>query len=471
MTDAPVIHWFRRDLRLTDNAALNAALESGAPVAAVFIFDPAILKSDRLGLPRLAFMLDGLRSLDAALRQRHSRLIFRRGQPAPVLKRLVEELGAVAVYLNRDVSPYARRRDARVADALAVPIHDYDDLLLRAPGEVMKQDGSPYTVFTPFKHRWRLLEPIRAVETAGSHFYQPTEDAAGEVPTLHELGFASTIAVPAAGEAAAADRLRTFVDERLFDYAETRNGLATDPFGKRRTPTSGLSPFLRLGMMSVRQAYQAALAAGEGTRGADHAGVETWINELIWRDFYAHILYHFPRVDHDYFRPEYAALPYRQAPYDLQAWKNGQTGYPLIDAAMRQLQAHGWMPNRARMVVASFLTKDLLIDWREGERHFQHWLIDGDPAANNGGWQWAAGCGTDAQPFFRIFNPVEQSKRFDPAGDYIRFWVPELNAVSARFIHTPWEMPEPPKHYPPRIVDHAFARSRALEAFRVLRHP
>ena len=195
----------------------------------------------------------------------------------------------------------------------------------------------------------------------------------------------------------------------------------------------------------------------------------TWINELIWREFYMHILYHFPHVDRGNFRSEYDALPWRDAPDDLQAWKEGQTGYPIIDAAMRQLAQTGWMPNRARMIVASFLTKDLLIHWQEGERHFLHWLIDGDPAANNGGWQWAAGTGTDAQPYFRIFHPVSQSHKYDPNGDYIRRWIPELRDVPARSIHAPWQMASPPPHYPQPIVDHALARERTLAVFKSLK--
>jgi deoxyribodipyrimidine photo-lyase len=196
--------------------------------------------------------------------------------------------------------------------------------------------------------------------------------------------------------------------------------------------------------------------------------VVTWVNELIWREFYMHILYHFPHVNRGSFRPQYDSLAWRDAPDELQAWKAGRTGYPVVDAALRQLTQIGWMPNRARMIVASFLTKDLLINWQAGELHFMHWLIDGDPAANNGGWQWAAGSGTDAQPYFRIFNPVTQSRKYDPNGEYIRRWVPELRTISNTAIHTPWEIDRPPAGYPAPVVDHAMARERALAVYRAM---
>ncbi len=473
VTNPVVIHWFRRDLRLSDNLALNAALNSGKTVVPLFIVDPAILSSLYIGKPRVAFMLKGLRALDSDLRARGSRLLIRRGDSRVVLPSLVDELQARAVYFNRDYSPFARRRDAAVESSLSVSVFTYDDALLRPPGQVLKADGSPYVVYTPFKNQW-LMQPglFSPVTPVSGTFYPADRLPDSHIPTLTELGLGTTIEVPDAGEEIAQRQMARFVADPVFHYDTARNSLDTDPFMVNSSPgTSGLSPYFRFGMLSPRQGYGAAHEALE-TAGDDERArqsVMTWINELIWREFYIHILYHFPYVIRGNFRTEYDALRWRNAPSDLQAWKEGYTGYPIVDAAMRQLRQTGWMPNRARMIVASFLTKDLLIHWQEGERHFMHWLIDGDPAANNGGWQWAAGTGTDAQPYFRIFHPVSQSQKYDPDGDYIRHWVAELRDVPTRFIHTPWQMDSPPAHYPPPIVDHALARQRTLAVFKALK--
>jgi len=474
MTELTVIHWFRRDLRLTDNLALNAASGSGGRVVPLFIGDPALLNRPHLGVPRVAFMLKGLRALDSALREQGSRLLVRQGDPRRVLPALVDELKTQAVYFNRDYSPFARQRDDAVESLLQIPVYTYDDALLRAPGQVVKGDGKPYVVYTPFKVRWLALPaPLPPVLTpsASSVFHPLDRLPNSPVPDLADLGFNLVFEIPAAGEKIAQGQLDRFAAGPIYSYDTARNSLSADPFAAGSpVGTSGLSPYLRFGMLSPRQAYRAARDALETAPGEQaRQSVITWINELIWREFYMHILYHFPHVDRGNFRSEYDALPWRHAPDDLQAWKEGQTGYPIIDAAMRQLTQTGWMPNRARMIVASFLTKDLLIHWQEGERHFMHWLIDGDLAANNGGWQWAAGTGTDAQPYFRIFHPVSQSQKYDPNGDYIRRWVPELGKVLAPFIHAPWQMASPPADYPRPIVDHASASVRTLAVFKSLK--
>jgi deoxyribodipyrimidine photo-lyase len=265
--------------------------------------------------------------------------------------------------------------------------------------------------------------------------------------------------------------LKNFANRTIYGYGEGRNWLIPNPFDD--PPPDGasyLSPYLRFGMMSPRQAYAAAQNAIRNAEDQDRReSSETWIGELVWREFYTHILYHFPQVMNMCFRPEYDRVEWRHNVEDLQRWQNGETGYPVVDAAMRQLNTIGWMPNRARMIVATFLTKDLLIYWREGDVYFMNRLIDGDPAANNGGWQWSAGTGTDAQPYFRIFNPVLQSRKFDPDGAYIRYWVPELRDVPNEYIHTLWEMESPPKHYPAPMVDHALARNRALAVFKAVK--
>jgi deoxyribodipyrimidine photo-lyase len=469
------VHWFRRDLRLSDNTALNAALEGGQPVIPLFIFDKAIYQGERSSTARMQFLLDGLQRLDADLRARGSRLLIRHGEPRAVLVSLMRETGATALYFNRDYSPYARQRDRAIAELLSQQgasggVHTFHDVLIHPPTTVAKPDGSPYTVYTPFKRAWQML-PVPPVHTVQSGRFHPLEMVdAPPLPTLAELGMNATIAVPEAGEEAAARRLERFLERAIIPYKDARNLLFANPWTHETQTTSALSPYLRLGMLSPRQAYHAAAAlipafamTGRGPQGSN--GVETWIAELIWREFYCHILYHFPQVLDSSFRPEYDQVGWRHDPDELAAWQNGMTGYPVVDAAMRQLRQYGWMHNRARMIAASFLTKDLLHYWREGDVYFMRHLIDGDPAANNGGWQWSAGTGTDAQPYFRIFHPVAQGQKFDPEGAYVRHFVPELRDVPSEHIHAPWEMPFPPKGYPSPMVDHAFGRARALAAF------
>jgi deoxyribodipyrimidine photo-lyase len=466
MTEAPVLHWFRRDLRLQDNTALNAALESGASVIGVFVLDDAILKSDNLGVPRLKLMLDALHALDTALRDHNSRLLMRRGQPERELKKLVSDFGVSAIYTNADYTPFAQRRDDRVAEAVGVPVHLYDDVVIHAPGQVMTQTGGPYSVYTPFKKNWWTLAKPLPRKLAKGTFKSLTASEAGSIPSLDNLHFKTTVEVPDARPEIALQRLDDFITGPIFDYADGRNRLEPDPFADATASTSALSAYLRLGMLSPRQAWAAGQRALKAAKGAEaKRGVETWLAQLAWRDFYLHVMAHFPHVVGHAFRPEYEALPYRRAPKDWAAWEDGQTGYPVVDAAMRQLHSLGWMHNRARMIVASFLTKHQLIDWRMGERHFMQWLIDGDPSNNNGGWQWAAGTGTDAQPFFRIFNPTSQSQKFDRDGAYIRHWLPELRDVPNDKIHEPWTYTARKLDYPPPIVDLAFGRERALDAF------
>jgi deoxyribodipyrimidine photo-lyase len=430
MSTPPVILWFRSDLRLHDNTALNAALSSRSPVIPIFILDPAIRKSNKTGAPRMAFLIKALRSLDQSLREQGAALIVLEGDPVKVLARLVSETGAAVIYCNRDYSPYARRRDDAVEAELRLGLQCFDDSLLVAPGDVLKADETPYTVFTPFKKRWlRIPKAVPQQISLDSTLWRVDLAASTDLDSLSVRG---TIPVPQASEVEAQRGLADFIDGPIYAYADGRNRLAASP-DDPVPGTSYLSAYFHLGLLSIREAYHAAESAGQSA--LDHAAresVDTWISELCWREFYQHILFHFPQVALGNFRAEYDALPWRDAPDDLQAWKEGRTGYPVVDAAMRQLYQVGWMPNRARMIVASFLTKDLLIDWREGERHFMQWLIDGDLAANNGGWQWAAGTGTDAQPYFRIFNPVLQSRKFGREGHYIRTWVPELRRIRHR---------------------------------------
>jgi deoxyribodipyrimidine photo-lyase len=458
------IWWIRRDLRLSDNPALAAALDRAEVVIPAFILDPKLLASPFTGEKRLAFLLEGLRALDTSLRQRGSALILRQGDPLEVLQALRAETGAERIFAGADFSPYARRRDARVAGEL--PLSLSADVTVYPPEMLLKKDGTPYTVYTPFRRMWRSM-PLPASPL-------PAPERLPGLPPLASVGIPGEPTLSAgipfeAGEAQAQSRLAAFADSAIAHYADERNRMDLEG-------TSALSPYLRFGMLSARQAAWAARQAeAQAEETAARRGAQTWLNELIWREFYISILYHFPYVRRMAFRPKYRRIPWREDPEGFSAWVEGQTGYPVVDAAMRQLKGTGWMHNRARMLVASFLSKDLLIDWRRGEQYFMQHLLDGDPAANNGGWQWTAGTGTDAAPYFRIFNPVLQGKKFDPHGDFVRRWVPELAAVPNTFIHAPWEMPDDVQRsvgciigadYPAPIVDHAAARQRVLVAFR-----
>lgn len=458
------IWWIRRDLRLGDNQALTEALRQAEVVVPVFILDPKLLSSDYTGPARLAFLFESLRELDTNLKQLGSRLILRRGDPLEVLTNLQQETGAEGVFAEEDYSPYARQRDGKVA--LSLPLKLVPGLTVFHPDMPLKADGSPYTVFTPFSRTWRSLPASGSPHPAPKHL--------SAVPALVSLEIPEEPFHPAespfkAGEQEAQRRLSAFTDSAIFDYSDMRNRMDLEG-------TSQLSPYLRLGMLSARQAVWAAQEASQlASTTSAQKGAETWLNELIWREFYAAILYHFPYVRQQAFRAELRNIPWQNDPSGLAAWKTGLTGYPVVDAAMRQLNATGWMHNRARMISASFLTKDLLINWQEGELYFMQSLLDGDPASNNGGWQWTAGTGTDAAPYFRVFNPILQGLKFDPQGDYVRRWVPELTLVPNKYIHTPWEMPaelqkqtkcQIDSDYPGPIVDHKLARERVLLAYR-----
>ncbi len=452
--------WIRRDLRLIDNAALSAALAEGFHVLPVFVLDPRLLS--RPASRRKAFLVNGLRRLRQDLQDRGSDLLVRQGEPLDVLSGILVESGAVKIFAEEDYTTYARQRDRRVRQAL--PLELVLGATVHHPEMVVKPDGRPYTVFTPFSRVWKALPfpaspPDRAPRSLGDGPRLAGEPfPEGDLPP----GF------PAAEEEANL-RLQNFLDERVVAYAEDRNRL--DLPG-----TSLLSPYLRFGMISARRAawltYQRIREApdAEGRRGA-----ETFLNELIWREFYNAVLYHFPQVLEKAFQPALRAVSWRDAPEELRAWQAGLSGVPVVDACMRQLNSLGWMHNRGRMIAASYLVKDLLIDWREGERWFMRQLIDGDPAANNGGWQWTAGVGTDAAPYFRIFNPVSQGLRHDPQGDFVRRWLPELVRVPLEHLHEPWLMPADVQRasgciigrdYPAPLVDHREAKERTLAAYR-----
>jgi deoxyribodipyrimidine photo-lyase len=461
------IWWIRRDLRLHDNAALHAALDGGRRVVPAFILDERLLAVPAGSPRRNAFLFQGLAALDASLRERGSRLVVRRGDPAIELRRLVQEARAEAIVAHVDHSPFSRRRDARVAADL--PLTWVGGVTIQPPELVLRRDGSPYTVFGAFRRAWRALPPPSSGGLLPAPAILPPPPAVNGLPL--DPGRASD-EFPA-GEGEALRRLEAFLAEPARRYDEGRNRLDL-------TGTSALSPYFRFGMISPRLAFARASAELDSAAPEARRSLQTWIDELIWREFFIAILHRFPQVLHTAFRPALRDIRWRDDPQAFDAWTSGRTGYPIVDAAMRQLARTGWMPNRARMITASFLTKDLLVDWRRGERWFMHHLIDGDPAANNGGWQWTAGVGTDAAPYFRIFNPIRQAARFDPRGAYVRRWVPELEGVPDEHIHEPWRMASSDQarlgcrigpDYPAPIVDHMAQRAYVLAAYRAALRP
>ncbi len=440
------IWWIRRDLRLGDNPALEGALKEAENVIPVFVLDPELMGSRYNGEKRKAFLLGGLRALDGSLRERGSRLVVREGDPERELGRLMEESGAEAIFAEQDSSPYARRRDRRIAATL--PLRGVWGVSVLTPCDVLKSDGDPYTRFTPYSRAWARVAAIRSARTRPAPARLPFP---GKISGLAIPDSPAALLLPGEDEALA--RLERFARGPIFEYGERRNRLDLDG-------TSGLSPYLRFGMVSARRVLAAADEALDRAAGKkERDSASAFRTELVWREFYLSILHHFPEVRARSFRPETRNVAWRDDEEGFRAWCEGRTGYPVVDAGMRQLSSTGLMHNRARMVTAAFLTKHLLIDWRRGEKWFMQHLLDGDPAANNGGWQWSAGTGTDAAPYFRIFNPALQGKRFDPEGHYVSRFVPELQGTKPSEIHEPRSP----------IVSHIHARVRAIAAFKAAR--
>ena len=466
---ARALVWFRRDLRDFDHAALYHALKRSRQVVCAFIFDRDIL--DALPDPadrRVEFIHASVTELQQALQARGGGLVVRHGVARDEIVQLAADLQTEAVFFNHDDDPAALARDAAVEAALRardIAVHHSKDAVIFEREDVLTAGGTPYSVFTPYKNAWlKRLTPFDLQAYPVEAYAGRLAPQSSAIPRLPDMGFEPTnlaeLRLPT-GMSGGAQLFEDFLD-RIDRYQALRD------FPAQNGP-SYLSVHLRFGTVSIRQ-----LAAAAWQRGG--RGAQTWLSELIWRDFYHQILWHRPDVASGHsFKRQYDALPWPNPPGHFEAWCEARTGYPLVDAAMRQLNQTGYMHNRLRMVTASFLTKDLLVDWRLGEKYFADKLIDFDLAANSGGWQWAASVGCDAQPWFRIFNPVTQSERFDAEGHFIRRYLPELARVAEQFIHAPWTMPAAEQQrvgcvigrdYPLPIVDHAVQRGQALALFR-----
>ncbi|MGM0703368.1 MAG: deoxyribodipyrimidine photo-lyase [Pseudomonadota bacterium] len=470
---SPVLMWFRSDLRIHDNTALATAARQG-PVIAVFLRSVPHWRRHGHGANKLDFWQRGVVALRESLTGLGIPLLHRdiddfRDAPG-VLLALAREHGARALHFNHEYPLDEQRRDTAVMNAFTqagLEVHGHHDAVAFAPGELLTGKGDYYGVFTPFAKAWhRQLTPRRlALHDAPAPQAMPGIESS-PLPELPVLEDAPVDASQwPAGEDAGGDRLERFLRFRGRHYSAQR-----DFPGVRGT--SELSPYLALGMLSHRQCLQAVLAENNGSLAEGNAGLTSWVNELVWREFYRHVAVGFPHVcRHQPFQAWTQDLPWRDDEAGFTAWCQGRTGYPIVDAAMRQLVQTGWMHNRLRMVSAMFLAKHLLIDWRRGEAFFLRHLVDGEFCANNGGWQWAASTGTDAVPYFRIFNPTTQAQRFDPEGRFIADFVPELSNLSPRQRHDPPHDARQRLHYPAPIVDHKAARRRALETFSALKTP
>jgi len=475
LSDNPVIHWFRDDLRLADNPALAAAHATGRPLVLAYILDEDSRESRPLGGASRWWLDKSLRALGERIAAKGGALVLRRGPAETVIADLVAETGAHAVYWTRRYGP-ARRIDERIKAALkkgGVEAHSFNGALLAEPFALKTGSGGDFKVFTPF---WKALQasieippasPEPRTFVAAPHIDSDDLDSWKLHPSMPDWsGGLAQMWTP--GELGARKRMRDFMAGPIAGYADGRNIPSQDS-------TSRLSPHLRFGEISPHQVWRAAQHAAEAGEAPPNE-VQKFLSEIAWRDFSYHLLYHDPDMGRLSWRRQFEQVDWRKgSKTELDAWKRGRTGYPIIDAGMRQLWTTGWMHNRVRMIVASFFAKDLLVHWRKGEEWFWDTLVDADEANNANGWQWTAGTGADAAPYFRVFNPVLQGEKFDPAGDYVRSWVPELAKLAPKWIHRPWDAPADAlasagvtlgKTYPQPIVDHDFARKRALETYK-----
>ncbi|MBO0661918.1 DNA photolyase family protein [Jiella sp. MQZ9-1] len=477
-TDGPIVVWLRDDLRLDDNPALAHAAETGRPVVPLYILDEESQGLRALGAAHKWWLHHSLEHFARSLRGKGTQLTLRRGKAKDHVLDVIEAVGATALFVNRRYEESARKIDNAIEKALRadVAVESFTANILHEPESVTTQSGGYYKVYTPFWKKVSQTEPRDPIDPP-TGFSQPGTFPASDtlddwdlLPTKPDWsGGIAKFWTP--GEKAAQERLSHFCDALLEDYHNGRERPFADD-------TSRLSPYLRWGEISPYRAYHTASTYAGRRKTIPDEAIRTYKQELVWRDFNYHLLYHFGALGSDNFNDRFDGFSWKQSPKDLKAWQKGMTGYPIVDAGMRQLWQTGWMHNRVRMIVGSFLTKDLLIDWRRGEAWFWDTLVDGDIASNTAQWQWIGGSGADAQPFFRIFNPITQSERFDPDGRYIRQFVPELETLPNTAIHAPWEAGETVlkqagialgEDYPKPIVDHGDARSRALAAYEAIK--
>lgn len=459
----PVIHWFRRDLRIGDNTGFLYASTSGSPVIPVYFLSGWRGVHAWTGPKRQHFLCGCLASLSRDLEMLGGRLLIRQGDPEVALRGLVLESGASAIHYNMDPDPFGKLTESRVRSMCAemgVECHPHADISLHGPEEVLTQSGQPYRVYTPFYRTWLGLEKPPPAGTPRA-IRTPASLESLSLPTVSHWGLDDIQGdLPEPGERAARKRLKHAVSGIIPGYAAKRDFPA-------ESGTSRISQDLRFGLVSIRKVFAEVMKARASANPARQAGIDMLIRELAWREFYLAILHHFPNVLHEEFNADWRGLPWDEPGPLFDAWKEGRTGFPIVDAGMRELLATGFMHNRVRMITAMFLTKDLHIDWKQGESHFMQHLIDGEIASNNGGWQWSAGTGADAAPYFRIQNPWSQTSRYDSAGMYIKRWVPELSGVHpSRFAEPPKDGKPIAPGYPAPCLDHKTERERTLAIFK-----